>query len=227
MDELSVPGTEFWILYDAGVPAGYVHLQPALEPDGTHVEIRYFGLAARAIGRGLGGPLLEHGIDAAWTLPERSGLPPVTRVWVHTCSLDGPAPEQLPVPRAGGLRRGGHRRERGPRASRCVGGHRRAAVRLDRLNPGRPPSRTTRPAAAGWVTVGPDDRPGGLPRDLEHERRDGPRHRGRGTQSRSGAAADRVDADRRHRRQLVGLLCYYLAARGRTNSPTTRWSGSG
>lgn len=89
--ELSVPGTEFWILYDAGVPAGYVHLQPALEPDGTHVEIRYFGLAARAIGRGLGGPLLEHGIDAAWTLPERSGLPPVTRVWVHTCSLDGPA----------------------------------------------------------------------------------------------------------------------------------------
>jgi hypothetical protein len=90
-DELAVPGTELWILYRAGAPAGYVQLQPAAGVDGTHVEIRYFGLAAPAIGHGLGGPLLEHGVAAAWSLPGRYGLPPAARVWVHTCSLDGPA----------------------------------------------------------------------------------------------------------------------------------------
>jgi GNAT superfamily N-acetyltransferase len=80
---------------------GYVHLQPVAQSEGTQVEIRYFGLAPQAIGRGLGGRLLEHGIAAAWSLPERSGLPsaalpptalpPTGRVWVHTCTLDGPA----------------------------------------------------------------------------------------------------------------------------------------
>lgn len=90
-EELAVPGCEFWVLYGAGVPLGYVQLHPVVEPDGTHVEIRYFGLAEQGLGRRLGGPLLEHGIAAAWSIPERSGLPPVVRVWVHTCSLDGAA----------------------------------------------------------------------------------------------------------------------------------------
>jgi ribosomal protein S18 acetylase RimI-like enzyme len=85
--ELAVPGTEFWIAYGSGVPLGYLQLQPV---DGQ-VELRYFGLARPAIGRGLGGALLEHGIAAAWTLPERHDVPPTARVWVHTCSLDGPA----------------------------------------------------------------------------------------------------------------------------------------
>jgi len=91
LDELAVPGTEFWIAYGEGVPLGYVQLQPVAGPGGSHVEIRYFGLAAQAIGRGLGGRLLEHGIAAAWSLPDRAGLAPAARVWVHTCSLDGPA----------------------------------------------------------------------------------------------------------------------------------------
>jgi GNAT superfamily N-acetyltransferase len=95
-DELAVPGTEFWIIYREGVPMGYVQLQPVAQPQGSQVEIRYFGLAPQAIGRGLGGRLLEHAIAAAWSLPERSGLPPTAlpptaRVWVHTCTLDGPA----------------------------------------------------------------------------------------------------------------------------------------
>ncbi|MFT4295686.1 MAG: GNAT family N-acetyltransferase [Micropruina sp.] len=90
-DELAVPGREFWVLYGAGVPIGYIHLHPVVEADGTHVEIRYFGLAEQGLGRGLGGPLLEHGIAAAWSIPERSGLPSVVRVWVHTCTLDGVA----------------------------------------------------------------------------------------------------------------------------------------
>ena len=89
--ELEVPGTEFWILYREGVPQGFVQLQPEVEADGSHVEIRYFGLAASAIGRGLGGRMLEHGVAEAWTLPARHDLPNAARVWVHTCSLDGPA----------------------------------------------------------------------------------------------------------------------------------------
>ena len=89
--ELAAPGTEFWILYGGGIPLGYVHLQPEVTGDDTSVEIRYFGLAAHAIGRGLGGRLLEHGIRAAWTVHERFDLPAVSRVWVHTCTLDGPA----------------------------------------------------------------------------------------------------------------------------------------
>ncbi|MFF1871350.1 GNAT family N-acetyltransferase [Kitasatospora herbaricolor] len=90
-DELAGPGVEFWILYSGGVPMGYVQLHPVVEADGTHVEILYFGLAEQALGRGLGGGFLEHGIAAAWTLPDRTGLPPTARVWVHTCTLDGPA----------------------------------------------------------------------------------------------------------------------------------------
>lgn len=89
--ELQVPGTEFWILYGDDGPWGYVQLQPVVAEDGTHVEVRYFGLAEQAIGRGLGGVLLEHGVAAAWSLPRRFDVPRVARVWVHTCSLDGPA----------------------------------------------------------------------------------------------------------------------------------------
>lgn len=91
LEELAVPGTEHWILYGEGVPLGYAQLQPQARDGGSQVEIRYFGLAEQAIGRGLGGRLLEHAIAAAWTLPQRAGLPAATRVWVHTCSLDGPA----------------------------------------------------------------------------------------------------------------------------------------
>ncbi|MFG3552555.1 hypothetical protein [Streptomyces sp. NPDC047725] len=86
-----VPGCEFRILYGEGVPMGCVQLQPVVEADGTHVELLRFGLAEQAIGRGLGGRFLEHGIAAAWSLRDRAGIPPVARMWLHTCSLDGPA----------------------------------------------------------------------------------------------------------------------------------------
>lgn len=106
LDELSVPGTEHWVAYGEGVPLGYVQLQPqrlmraaiAVGEPGDEcdavawqTEIRYFGLAESAIGRGLGGRMLEHAVAAAWTLPERAGLGGGQRVWVHTCTLDGPA----------------------------------------------------------------------------------------------------------------------------------------
>ncbi|MEE1621342.1 GNAT family N-acetyltransferase [Zafaria sp. J156] len=101
---LAAPGTETWVLYRDGSPAGYVELAartagsgatPTAAADGapgTAVEIVYFGLFPGHLGLGLGGALLTEGIRRAWDLDARHpGLPPVGRVWVHTCSLDGPA----------------------------------------------------------------------------------------------------------------------------------------
>ncbi len=89
--ELTVPGTEHLVAYGDGQPLGYAHLQPQVHAAGSQVELRYFGLVETAIGRGLGRALLERAVAAAWTLPERHHLPPVRRVWLHTCSLDGPS----------------------------------------------------------------------------------------------------------------------------------------
>ena len=90
--DLGVTGTETYVAYVGGEPAGYVQIQPtpvgAAEARGrASVEIRYFGLVETAIGRGLGRTLLAHGIDAAWTLAERHEVPATQRVWVHTLSL--------------------------------------------------------------------------------------------------------------------------------------------
>ena len=91
LDEIETPGSEFLVLYREGVPAGFVQLHPTIEEDGTHIEVLHFGLAPQAIGMGLGRGMLEHAIDRAWSLSERFELPPVARVWLHTCSNDGPA----------------------------------------------------------------------------------------------------------------------------------------
>jgi len=63
-----------------GTPAGYFEL----ERDGDAVEIVSFGLLPAFIGRGLGKRLLDAAARRAWALGPQ-------RVWVHTCSLDGPA----------------------------------------------------------------------------------------------------------------------------------------
>jgi GNAT superfamily N-acetyltransferase len=78
------------VLWLQGTPAGYVELDAQPSPGSTQVEIAYFGLLPRFIGRGLGGQLLTAGITNAWSLRDRwPELPPVDRVWVHTCTLDG------------------------------------------------------------------------------------------------------------------------------------------
>ena len=69
---------------------------------GSDVEIAYFGLLAAFTGQGLGGHLLTEAIRHAWTLSDRHPVPATTRVWVHTCSNDGPA--ALANYRARGLR---------------------------------------------------------------------------------------------------------------------------
>ncbi|MEU9981584.1 GNAT family N-acetyltransferase [Streptomyces sp. NPDC050856] len=85
---LERPGVETWVAYERGTPAGYVELDP--QPDGA-VEIVYFGLIPAFRGRRIGGHLLSYGAARAWDLAERwPGREPTKRVWLHTCSLDGP-----------------------------------------------------------------------------------------------------------------------------------------
>ncbi|MGW0121446.1 GNAT family N-acetyltransferase [Streptomyces sp. NPDC003327] len=82
------PGAEIWVAYDRGTPAGYVELDP--QDDGV-VEIVYFGLIPAFRGRRIGGHLLSYGTARAWDLADRwPGREATKRVWLHTCSLDGP-----------------------------------------------------------------------------------------------------------------------------------------
>lgn len=80
MAYLDRPQVQTWVAYVAGTPAGYVELEA--QP-GANVEIAYFGLLPRFLGQGLGGHLLTIGSQKAWNMG-------ASRVWVHTCSLDGP-----------------------------------------------------------------------------------------------------------------------------------------
>jgi ribosomal protein S18 acetylase RimI-like enzyme len=85
---LARPGCELWVAYEHGTPAGYVELDAQ---DEGAVEIAYFGLLPEFRGRGIGGHLLTYGTERAWDLAERwRGRPDTARVWLHTCSLDGP-----------------------------------------------------------------------------------------------------------------------------------------
>lgn len=91
-ETLDKPGSETYVLYQSGSPKGYVELVSEVVENQTEVEIFYFGLFPEAIGQGLGGILLSEAIKRAWDVDARTpSLPPVARVWLHTCSLDGPA----------------------------------------------------------------------------------------------------------------------------------------
>lgn len=87
-DWLSRPGVETWLVLDRGTPAGYAELDGTA---GGEVELAYFGLLPSFVGRGLGGHLLTEAIRRAWTLGDRWDSVPTRRVWVHTCSNDGPS----------------------------------------------------------------------------------------------------------------------------------------
>lgn len=81
MSYVQRPEVETWLGYVRGTPAGYCELERQPE---RNVEIVYFGLLPQFIGQGIGGALLSAAIERAWRGDTR-------RVWVHTCSLDGPA----------------------------------------------------------------------------------------------------------------------------------------
>jgi GNAT superfamily N-acetyltransferase len=78
---LADPALELWILRSAGQIAGYFELRN--HPDGA-VEIAYFGLLPRYVGKGLGKFLLTRAVERAWARG-------ATRVWLHTSSLDHPS----------------------------------------------------------------------------------------------------------------------------------------
>jgi ribosomal protein S18 acetylase RimI-like enzyme len=80
LNYLSQPALQTWVAYISGTPAGYVEL--LAQPDHS-VKIAYFGILRQFIGQRLGGHLLTVGIEKAWAMGAQ-------RVWVHTCSLDGP-----------------------------------------------------------------------------------------------------------------------------------------
>lgn len=70
-----------WVAYYKGSPAGYYELQ---QQDNGDVEIVYFGLSPKFIGKGFGRYLLSHAIQSSWAWKG------TTRVWAHTCTLDHP-----------------------------------------------------------------------------------------------------------------------------------------
>lgn len=89
---LGGPRVETWVAWVRGAPAGYVELSGTSTPDGIAVEIAYFGLLPGFLGIGLGGHLLTVALQLAWQLDTRwPDTTPTARVWVHTCTLDGPA----------------------------------------------------------------------------------------------------------------------------------------
>jgi GNAT superfamily N-acetyltransferase len=75
---LADPALEFWILREGNELAGYFELRA--HEDGA-VEVAYFGLLPRAVGRGLGKFMLTRAVERAW---DRGA----SRVWLHTSSLD-------------------------------------------------------------------------------------------------------------------------------------------
>lgn len=83
MDWLDRPEVETWVLHQIGTPAGYFELEAQA---GGEVEITYVGLIPGFTGQGLGGYLLTQAAHRAWRMGEA-----VSRVWLHTCSLDHPA----------------------------------------------------------------------------------------------------------------------------------------
>lgn len=81
---LAKPETHVYVLYVAGVPAGFAELDLSdLESDRV-IDLHYMGLIPEFIGKGFGKYLLNWAIDTAWSFKP-------TRVTVNTCTLDHPS----------------------------------------------------------------------------------------------------------------------------------------
>ena len=85
---LDAPGVEVVVLRDGSETAGYYELQhrpAAATADGRpEVELLYFGLRDRWLGRGLGRRLLAAAVADAWRTDAE-------RLVLNTCTLDHPA----------------------------------------------------------------------------------------------------------------------------------------
>ncbi len=87
---LDSPDTRLFTMVRSGWPQGF-YLLDLRTP--TLCDIAYFGLVEQAIGRGLGGRLLDDAVSRGWSFPG------VSRITVNTCTLDHPAAMQLYVSR--------------------------------------------------------------------------------------------------------------------------------
>ena len=81
---LESPDVHVWTAHVRGATAGYFELRR--NPDHA-VEVMYFGLAPRFMGRGIGGWLLTRAVEEAFALG-------ASRIVLNTCTLD--APQALP-----------------------------------------------------------------------------------------------------------------------------------
>lgn len=78
---ISHPSVEAFAFVQDGVDVALVELDFRREGE---CELVFFGLAPEVVGRGLGPRLLRAAIHRAFVRP-------VTRLWLHTCTLDHPA----------------------------------------------------------------------------------------------------------------------------------------
>ncbi len=74
------PGVEIWAVQKDGQAEGLLELDFRA---GEACELGYFGLTGALIGTGTGRALMNHAIARAWAQP-------ISRFWVHTCTLDSP-----------------------------------------------------------------------------------------------------------------------------------------
>jgi GNAT superfamily N-acetyltransferase len=75
------PTTELFVCEREGREIGIAELDRSHSSD---VEITSFALLPEEIGKGLGRPFMNQLLDRAWSNS-------AARVWLHTCTLDGPA----------------------------------------------------------------------------------------------------------------------------------------
>jgi len=78
---LTDPRVEIFVLRDGNEAVGLVELDFR---EAGECELAFFGLAAEAIGKGLGRALMEAATALAWAKP-------IKRWWVHTCTFDHPS----------------------------------------------------------------------------------------------------------------------------------------
>jgi GNAT superfamily N-acetyltransferase len=90
--KLAQPNIAVWELMVGDESAGYFELERHSD---DAVEIVYFGLIERFIGRGLGGFMLARAAQEGWAMG-------AARVWLHTCTLD--SKQALPGYKARGFR---------------------------------------------------------------------------------------------------------------------------
>jgi GNAT superfamily N-acetyltransferase len=75
------PSVEIYRLLSDGREAGLLELDFR---EGGQCELSFFGVVPALIGSGAGRWLMNRALDIAWTRP-------ISRFWVHSCSLDHPA----------------------------------------------------------------------------------------------------------------------------------------